>query len=510
MNYSVKIRRLEIDIRPLSYSAHNRGLFDLAALVRNLPQLQHLEIMHPVDTPPYRPMKIQSWLKPPDLFTAVRDSGALLKSFRWNRDMMHLSFIHQGLYDLMTRIHTSSGFEYLERLVVCGFDVNNSTEQRAEEGSTARPPGLALAISTIQRLRDLTFISCDLIMEDFLEHLPKNLQRLEMNNCLEVTSDMLNSYLATGGSQLRELVLNHNPALNLSFLQNLKALCPRLEVLKMDLTYYSERFNYNDAWAIYDGLLTVDEIPTWPSTLRHLELHNLKKWEAEAAQNLFRSLVEGAKDLPDLRHLVVQAHISIPWRDRAQFRDQWIERLEKVYLRKIEDPNPNMGSLKQFRLWKAAQANSKTSIDTSTKSAESRGFESDYEDGQTRRKLSHVRITPRKAPPDAELYSEIEPTPEKRRRGPPRRSVRVAESQSTASTVAEDSSSEESDDNAGDWQQEQPEAFVQGMCKVVDIRIDNQRPRENQYTEANFLDSEPSGDEDWHSGAEISDDGYAW
>ena len=50
------------------------------------------------------------------------------------------------------------------------------------------------------------------------------------------------------------------------------------------------------------------------------------------------------------------------------------------------------------------------------------------------------------------------------------------------------------------------------MCNVVDVRIDNQRPRENLFTERDFLDSEASGDEDWNEGAdmEFEESGYAW
>ena len=39
---------------------------------------------------------------------------------------------------------------------------------------------------------------------------------------------------------------------------------------------------------------------------------------------------------------------------------------------------------------------------------------------------------------------------------------------------------------------------IQGMCDEVDVRIDNLRPREEQFHESDFLDSEPSGDEEWN------------
>jgi hypothetical protein len=50
---------------------------------------------------------------------------------------------------------------------------------------------------------------------------------------------------------------------------------------------------------------------------------------------------------------------------------------------------------------------------------------------------------------------------------------------------------------------------IQGMCEVVDLRIDNLRPTEVQVTEADFLDEEASGDDDWN-GEDLDDYGYAW
>lgn len=495
INYKVKVKALEIDIRRIAYTATGKSKVDISELVERLPQLQHLEIIHPVDAPPYRHQvfKIQPWKYPSNLFQALETSGAKLTSFRWSRDMIGQPSDDFDLYAQMKSVHQSQSFKYLERLVVCGFDVNDSSGPPSSEAEPGpRKHRLAEAVSLLPRLKDLTFISCDLVMEDFLEQLPKSLERLELSNCLEVTSDMLRKYLANGGSQLRELVLNHDSALDLSFLPNLKTLCPRLEVLKMDLTYYSEHVNYNDAWAMYDHLLTEDEGPTWPSTLRHLELVNLQKWTAEAAQNLFRSLVNSSKDLPNLRHLVVQAHINIPWRDRTGFRDQWIVRLGRVYQRKSVDPLPYLGSFKQYRQWKDSQP-------VEINLAES-----------ARRQLEHVRVTPRKPPPDVEVFDDSGP-PSRHVERPQRRSARVQElreprSASEVGDNASSSSDSESDTEGSD----QPDDFIQGLCEVVDIRIDNQRPREKQWSGADFLDSEPSGDEDWHEGAELEDDGYAW
>jgi hypothetical protein len=59
-------------------------------------------------------------------------------------------------------------------------------------------------------------------------------------------------------------------------------------------------------------------------------------------------------------------------------------------------------------------------------------------------------------------------------------------------------------------QQRHRKQIIQGMCNVVDVKIDNLRPAETQFKESDFLDSEPEGDEDWDGTADIGADGYAW
>jgi len=515
MDYNVKVKALSIHIHQVAYTAHNRPLFDLSTLVAELPQLQHLEVLHPVDEPPFRPVKGAPWFYPPALFDTLAEHGQRLRSFRWNRDMIKASATE--VYGIMAQTHLSKPFEYLERLTVCGFDYNDSAEPLPpEDGSEIAAPGLATSIALLPSLKYLTFISCDVLMDKFLERLPKNLEHLELTNCLELTSDMLQTYLATGGSQLRELVLNHNTSLNLGFLPGLKVSCPKLEVLKMDLRYYSERMNSNDADPLYDDLLTATEIPTWPSTLRHLELEHLQKCPAEAAENLFRSLVDSAEDLPVLRYLVIQAHINIPWRDRAGFRDQWIGRLLRVYSRVEEPPNPYLGSLRQFRLWKQAKAAGRA-----TPPPDQMPWEESDDDFEAHRRLSHVQISPAKPHDgDTDVYSDSSPEKLQSQSQPARRSRRVLEasqqaaiaaSQSASPAAGDSPSDDEEEGNEENWRKE-PEKFIQGLCTVVDIRIDNQRPRENQFTEGDFLDAEASGDEDWHEGAdeEEGEGSYAW
>ncbi|KXT01578.1 hypothetical protein AC578_6356 [Pseudocercospora eumusae] len=515
INYNVKVHRLNMDVRTVAYAASGRPSLHLPQLVFQLPQLQHMEILHPRYYPPFRPVKVQKWtFSPTDLIKAFEDCGTRLRTWRWSRDTIPRNDPVE-LYKTMSTAHESIVFAHLQRLVVTGFNVDDSFEPSVPETNSegepqAQPPGLATSIAKLPSLVDLTFISCDTIMEKFLQRLPTNLQRLELTNCLEITSEMMRDFFKTSGSHVKELVLNHNAALNLSFTTSLKELCPRLEVLKVDLHYYSEKDSVNDAEALYDELLPESDIPSWPSTLRHLEIIHAQKWSPEAAQNLFRSLVDNAPELLQLRTLIFHAHINIPWRDRAGFRDQWIERLGRVYLRRNGSPNEKLGSIRQFKLWKATQ------IKSSPKSGATDELSGDWDENRPvrSRRAVVVQPSPYKSTGDTQGYSDSEVERERPAKRQPRRSRRVAESQAsvmdkTATPWAECDSESDDGSDVEDWRRA-PEKFIQGLCSTVDIRIDNQRPRENQWTEGDFMDDELSGDEDWNEDGEEEEDGYAW
>ena len=523
INYNVKVHRLNIDLRTLAYTAPGRPVFDLLQLVPELPQLQHMELLHRNYEKPYRPKKQPKWtIQPSELIHAMEKAGIHLRTWRWSRDTIPKSALASDvsldLYKKLSTAHDSSVFAYLTRLIVTGFNVDDSLEPSVsdlpdQDGDVAASPGLATSIAKLPSLTDLTFISCDIIMEKFLQRLPTTLQRLELSNCLEITSDMLRDFFTTSGSQLKELELNNNAALNLSFTQSLKEKCPRLETLKMDLQLFSERETTNDAIELYDELLPVGETATWPATLRHLEiLEAPNKWSPESAQNFFRTLVEHADELLDLRILIIHAHIDIPWRDRVGFRDQWIERLRRVYERPHSEPNTQFGSLRQFRM--SRPASNEVKVYSSDLDELSRDLSDD--DRPLRRRVTHVRITPHKPTADTVYFSESDVPADPRSSRPRRRSKRVAESQEairskteTPSPESDMESEDEDDSGAEDWRKT-PEKFVQGLCDIVDIRIDNQRPRETQWREADFLDAEASGDDDWNEDAEEEEDGYAW
>jgi hypothetical protein len=506
MNYNVKIKHLLVDVEILAHVAHNRPLFNLSALIAQLPQLQDLEILSQKYLPPYRLDRPQKWSLPmPAMLQAMSDLGIHLKSWRWSRDFV-VKETPEELFNMMVAAHTSKPFERLKHLTMTGFNFDGFTELMGAQshvvdenltgtnspispaiaeideilGNMSAPP-LASVIAMLSNLTDLTFISCDVVMDNFLQHLPANLTRIELTNCLEITSDIMQAYLKSSGYQLKDLVLSHNPSLNLSFLSCLQICCPRLETLKMDLTYYSERLITKDADPLYDELLLPGDRPTWPSTLRHLEILHAQKWSADGAKSLFDSLVSSSRTLPDLRCLIIHAHINIPWRDRVGFRDQWIKSLRRVFLRPRKDPLTYLGSLRQHRLWVQAQ-------DDLSRSSNKKHAPKVTEQGPSDR-----------TPDDG---SE------------PRRSKRVAETRVSQVSMSEESGMDSTSPGDSDNEEsQQNDLYIQGLCHKVDISIDNQRPREMLWTERDFLDSEKSGDEDWSEGADDLDGGkggYAW
>lgn len=498
INYNTKVKSLEIDMRKLSYTAHNRPLFDLSELIAEVPQLQHLEVTNPIDVPPYRRMKTQQWYYPANLFQTLEEHGQRLKTWRWSRDMISDP---SHLYPQIASVHEGKAFRSIKTLALCGFDVDDSPSSKVT-GDDGEEIVLDMpwAIAKLPDVKNLSFISCNIVRDDFLTKLPADLESLELVNCWKVDSDMLTDYLNQKGSQLKELILSHNVTLNLTFLTVLATACPRLETLIVDGHYYSERVSINDAEPEYAELLTASDVPAWPTTLRHLSLLHLQKWSQEAGTNFFRSLVEGAPTLPDLRHLAIQAHIDIPWRDRAGFRDMWTERLQRVFLQRGKPPHPYHGSKRQYELWK--QVKEKNGVEDPNDIA--------FEAALNPNRMSHVEISPYKPTGETEVDFSSPISSPAAKAPPTRRSTRVKYSQ--PSTEAE-SASEEASDTAPDGDDDTtPPLFVQGLCNVVDVRIDNQRPRENMFTEQDFLDSERSGDEDWNEGAdmEFEDDRYAW
>ncbi|KAI9774821.1 MAG: hypothetical protein M1840_000037 [Geoglossum simile] len=596
--YNKKIRCLEVEVsQALSLTYRGRQNDEIQTLIPNLPLLEDLEFFHLADRPPYRetaPRK--AWRYPDHLFTTLEFARIRLRSWRWNTRFCDPN---RSFPDL-ERTHLQPAFRDLERLVFTNYDRSDGRDPEDNTCAT-NEEYLARAISVLPSLKSLSFESCSIVNERLLPLLPNSLSVLSITNCAGITSDILHPFLISNGSHLRELVLDHNQRLNLSFLPDLAEACPQLEMIRMDFKYYKKLGSYRDSEPKFNNLLLLHEVPTWPPKLQSIELVHLRKWDVEVAAMFFRSLVNAAANLPQLRRLVLRVILRIGWRDRAHFRSDWINRLERVFLRKADPPNLELQSLSRWRAHKAKieEENRKALDDEAdedavswkirrsprTRSKEMKDAEHEASSETLERQVSQLVNRVRSPKDEGQSLDEIQGLAgekyvggvhvvvwskkseaqvlvnlaqsqkcliHKRRRTnrlseleqldlaagrdrPPHHyrpheddsqdessgasssdTDRDSDSDSDSRSSSDsDTYSESGDEKAGpdvDRMQAREEGEIaQGMCSVVDIRIDDIRPAEMQFVEDDFLDEEASGDEEWDGDDMIiGDQSYAW
>jgi hypothetical protein len=483
VDYRVMVKRLELDaIQMASSKDPLHDATNLASLVAALTTVKEIDIFDPFDRPPYRARakRVRRWYYPDELFDALRQSNIRLYSWRWNS-----SFCANG-FDWIKEIHDADGFQSIRELTFTKFsptktrksDDDEETEPTAEEL-------MSVALSALPNLKHLAFESCDIVNERLLPLLPATLLSLSLVNCIYVTSDSLQDFLSKQGHNLEELVLNHCQSLNLSFLPDLRLSCPRLEILRMDLNYYSSLVMSSDNEPIYDYLLDDSEIPTWPSTLRVIDMQYLRHWSAKAAINLFDSLIDSAKELPQLRELRILAMVDIDWRERATFRAKWAARFVDVFARRYISPNPHLASLRAYRESKTSSSDGAEKNDSLLDVVEAPEADNASSDS------------------DVPLVSSS-----KHKHNENWNSRRLRTRARTSANYDESSGPESGSDDEADAPEPEPD-HIQGQCHTVVFRIDNLRPREDLYDENDFLDEERSGDEDW-TGNDVVEDDYAW
>jgi len=502
----VMVKRLELDAtQMLALTDHHNSIADLAALIRSLTTLRGIDIFDPVDRPPFRgrTRRIRRWVYPPELFDALRQSDLRIRSWRWNS-----KFCSQGPL-WMKDIHGDAAFQSLRELFLTKFHPVEIREDRDEredvEGQPTTEEVVASALAALPNLKALSFETCGIVSDRLLPLLPTNLVSLHITNCGELLSDSLQAFLATHGSLLEDLVLNHNQSLDLSFLVDLKQSCPRLEVLRMDTTYYSSLEMSSDNEPLYESLLGETETPTWPSTLRSIDLEYLRKWNSTAATNFFGSLIDAAEELPSLREIIIIAMVDTDWRQRAEFRRKWTDQFREVFAQKCNPPNPHLVSLRAYREWKATD----TEVEPETEKNDSLidnslDVSKDKEQPQAE---SNNHGSDSDSDSDAPLLNRRKQKQDDKW-GSTRLRSRIR------AHVYDESSGEERETETGSDEEISGEAqvrFVQGRCHTVLFRIDNFRPREEIYGEADFLDAEPSGDEEWNGNNDYEEEGgYAW
>lgn len=508
--------------------------FDLAELIQLLPSLSHLELYHEFDLPPYRQLDSRSkkWTYPQALVNSLKSAGGAnapmrLKSWRWSERMMDRDVVPP---EQMRAIHQWPAFSQLRDITLVNFQVpslkenKDPTDPDVFEADKNFISCISESLEPLENLKHLKMESSTVVDGQFLSLLPKTIEHLEIVNCWELTAEMLAEYLLTHGRNIRRLTLHHNQSLSLAFLPTLGSSCPQLRELSMNLTYYAHHEYYNDSDPFYDTLLTVTDVPAWPETIEVLDLEQLAKWDAATADMFFQSLVDQAPKMSRLRCMAVKAMLDVPWRQRCEFRDRWVSMLRRVFLRKQTKPQP-YHSLIQWPLLKGVPTpREPTTHETST---DVRDAAVDTHIRRSTRIATHV-ATPAPLPIETNLDNR-----RKRKRTASsardlRRPKRAAISYKDPDTD-EDLDLLETEESEGEEPQDPsppstpPESplspdedvpFVHGLCEVVNIRFDNQKPREFQLGMEDFLDEEEheSDDDEWTSDRDRDDDSdvYAW
>jgi hypothetical protein len=330
--YRPKVESLRIDVGQVAaYSLPGSGHLDLHGLIKDLPRLTALEFYHQKDMSPYRNLDgTIKWTYPDSIFEALeyvdpnadgqrgdKTSVCKLQSWRWSSRLAGKKWP----IDKLREVHLKPSFASLRKIAFVNYQI---PALKKDEEDPKHENILADSLKALPELEHLIFESSTLCNAKLLPLLPTNLRNLELINCWEIIAEDLAGFLLTHGHQLRVLTLNHCQSLSLAFLPTLGEACPKLQVFRMNLTYFNLHATYRDSEPQYEQLLLPEQVPVWPSTLQTIELSQLRKWETPAAEMFFQSLLDSAGSLPDLRRLTIQAILNIGWRDRASFRDKWV------------------------------------------------------------------------------------------------------------------------------------------------------------------------------------------
>lgn len=507
--------------------------FDVAELVLSLPSLSHLELYHEFDLPPYRQLdyKTKKWTYSQGLLDALKLAGEAeaavrLKSWKWSERMIERDLLPpEGLKN----IHEWVTFSQLRKLSFVNFQVPSLRENKDPDDPEVFEADknyityISESLKPLASLKHLVLESSTVVDGQFLSLLPKAIEHLEIINCWELSAEMLSEYLLTHGRSIRRLILHHNQSLNLEFLPSLGTSCPQLRELSMDLNYFKHHEYYKDSDPNYDHLITISDIPSWPEAIEVMDLEQLSKWDAATAEMFFQSLVDQAPQMPKLRYLAIKAMLDVPWRQRCEFRDKWVGKLRRVFLRKQTKPRPYHSLIQ----WPTLRGQITGQEEPQPKAEEVEPVGASNRDVPSRRS---TRIASTIAPPPPAKGSQVDSKRKRKRSATLTRDLRQPKRANISyrdPDTDEDLELEESEESEEETSQdpsppstppESPsspgEPFVHGLCDIVNIRFDNQKPVEIQYSAEDFLDeaNHESEDDDWTSDREADDDSdvYAW
>ena len=482
LNYRGKIKWLVLNFVPRkSRFAHHLG-----QIFAFTPQLRGIEVVG------YLSNSDNNWSQ---LMTDLESNRIFLHDWIWNvfcevRDSR----------ESLRWIYPSASLQTIERI---------QTMQPAH--AKWKPQDFATAINELPRLKHLHFsLASSLEPEVLFSLLSVNLESLQLLRCELVSPDTLALFLAMRGRQLRCLYLDGIRPQSNSVLVNLARSCPQLQDLKLEFDLFSDGMSPAEPED-----LRSDEIPTWPPSLRLLELQQRGGWTLDSLDMFFSSLVNSADSLPNLRHINIRASLGeSAWKSRVRFREKWTRRFLHVFLRTPEPPKPYLQSLRAYQAFKIAQeksAKNPIAYDPAIAGLSSTTLDKGSDplirrdrlkttrepvvdqnsrlpgNRQSHRLRQHVKDSQR---------SSLNPSPPVRHRRRRRRRAKGSDSDSSSEDSA--LADEVEGDSGGDASEMYENLHIQGLCDIVDIVFDNLRPRDEQLRESDFLDEEISGDEDWN------------
>lgn len=443
-NYQNKIKRLDVNMSEFSTRKS-----DLSQFVSHTPQLRHVRLFFSDDRDSFQTVSLPDW---ETFFDILDTNNVRLHSWQWCFKINEISSLDSSeftAFHMRPSFSTLRSLEWADTLSVYNL-LDNEEAIKNIFGS----------MSVLPSLERLVFRNCCMHSPSdespFLSamQLNPNLRSLTLDHC-HIDQPGLEIFLSIRGKGLRDLSMRHIPDVTMAFTSRLAHYCPNLVVFRMG--FMSEEEPDSTLNESSSDKARASRTPSWPPTLQVLNLDRPGRWSMDDSVNIFNSIIQSTPDLRDLRVLKISASIDIPWRYRAAFRENWVHKLESVFLRSSSPPStpyPPTGTPHFF----SEKASSEPYV------------------------------------------SQSRPT---------RHSSRIAEKQADGGNDQVTSHTSGVNNSADVTSAEDP-IYVHGMCDVVEIRIDNLRPTGHIVTAEDFADSEISGDDDWDGDDEEVVDTYAW
>jgi len=476
-NYRAKVKFLEMEaVTTLTRKYMGREPIDLADLIAHTPQIRGLGIHTITDAPILH--KSSHGIVPPNrtgyqtsMIPAMERSKVSLLMWKWNSRITGTQFSISKLKD----IHQTLPFQNLEEMTLVNYQSSRTWKSISEDMSgpnevaVAAPiyrtseEQLADALKCLPRLKRLRFITSPIVNQKLLYLLPQNLELLEIVDCFIITSEMLDNFLKAHGQNIRELILDHNQALNLSFLVDSASTLPNLRHLNikasLDESGWRDRVVFPEKMVVRLAKVFFRSSPPPNPYLESID--TFKAFKAQSRNSDGVSMLPKDKSIPGLRR-----------KDSNRFSHGEV---------------------------------SKANLDTKSESEN----DSDVPLALTRRVTRQsARLQPGTSDTSAQISGPLSTKRPSRLHRPRRRRSSDSDSSSEDSALDDDSAGL---DTQATSQMDEEQLYIQGMCDTVHILVDNLRPTQEQLNESNFLDEEVSGDEDWVGDDIVPDDWvHAW